>query len=330
MRTDFETVPTGQALMQQIDVHHRAGCHIMLHGAPGTGKSDHFAEYSQAAGIGLVVLNLAVCDATDLAGLPFLRDGRTFHATPEFWPVAGAPHGGIVLIEELNRADPTTVAPLYNLITLGRLGGYCLPPGWTFGACVNDEGQVYPIDPALFDRFGHFTVRPDRQAWLQFAARAEMHPAVVRYVEALPDSEFGVDPSPRAWAFASRVLRRAEATPTVTPAELRTALAGWLGRDTAARLTLSMRSGEQGLSGDDVLTAYGSYRATVQGWVKSGRADLLSLTLANVERQARLPGAVARMGNPMRHLTQFVSDLQGDLRERGVALVKALALGGTP
>ena len=326
MRSQFDTVAHGQALHALIYMHYAARCPLMLHGGAGVGKSAAFKEACAAQGMGLRVINLAVCDATDLAGLPMIVSGRTEYATANFWPTPNE-KPGLLLLEEPNRAETQTLAPIYDVMTSGRLGPYVLPDGWVFAACVNDEGHVYSLDPAFVDLFSHVNVVADRDAFLEFAQREEFQPEIVHYVRSLPPEQFGVDPSPRSWHYASNLLRAAKAS-GATAEQLRAGLAGLLGRDTAARLVLSMRSDRIGLQGPEVLDAYPTFQSLVREWVAKGRVDHLLVTVQSVETALQRRGPTAPESVVRRHVTAFAGDLKGDLRERALAMLRSHVSGG--
>jgi hypothetical protein len=154
-----------------------------------------------------------------------------------------------------------------------------------------------------------------------------MHPAVIEFVRNLPDSEFGIDPSPRAWHYASRVLAQATATAGVDEAALRVALTSWLGREIGVRFLVSLGKERAGIGGQEVIVAYPSYQALVRGWVQNGRADHLLPTLKAVEKALRSHGPTAPDSATRRHILAFAGDLQGDLRERALAMVRAHTSG---
>jgi hypothetical protein len=75
--------------------------------------------------------------------------GRTVYAPPSILPLDGE---GILLLEELNRAERHVQHPAVQLLTARRQHKYELPPGWSCIAAVNlgDGGyHVTPLDRAL-------------------------------------------------------------------------------------------------------------------------------------------------------------------------------------
>ncbi len=116
----------------------------------------------------------------DLVGLPTIKDGRTEYALPHVLPKGGA---GILLLEELNRAERYIQQPALQLLSARRLHEYVLPAGWVCVATVNPQTAEYHVtalDKALRARFLQVSVRADRASWLAWAQTAErLHPGVV-------------------------------------------------------------------------------------------------------------------------------------------------------
>ncbi len=70
----------------------------------------------------------------DLVGLPQIQDGRTVYAAPAILPQGGA---GVLMLEELNRAERYMQQPALQLLTARKLHSYALPEGWSTSAAIN-------------------------------------------------------------------------------------------------------------------------------------------------------------------------------------------------
>ncbi|MCS6902035.1 MAG: MoxR family ATPase, partial [Myxococcales bacterium] len=172
-------LPVGPRLEAVLEIAHRARRPVLLEGPTGIGKSEVVQGLARRLGIGFVVLDLSLLEPPDLVGLPILAGGRTTYATPRLLPQDGE---GILMLEELNRAERYIQQPALQLLSARRLHEYELPPGWSCFAAINPEigdYQVTPLDPALRARFVHLLVRADRSAWLAWAVQAALHPAVL-------------------------------------------------------------------------------------------------------------------------------------------------------
>jgi len=183
---------------------HRARRPLLLIGPPGVGKSELFELLARTLGIELRIVDLSLCEPSDLVGLPHQRDGRTVFAPPAWLPTDGE---GIIVFEELNRAERFIQGPVLQLLTARRLNDYALPPGWSCAAAINpDDGNhdVRPLDAAMLSRFVVLNVCADRREWLHWARCNGVHPAVMSVVAA--DAAAFEHTSPRSWKHASDLV----------------------------------------------------------------------------------------------------------------------------
>lgn len=177
---------------------------MLLEGPTGIGKSEIVAEFARRRGISHLIIDLSLLEPPDLVGMPVIRDGRTHYAFPSELPTEGA---GILMLEELNRAELPVMQPALQLLSARRLHAYELPADWSCVAAINpesDEYQVSRLDPALRARFMELLVHADVSEWLKWAHSAGVHPAVIRVVTSHP-TVFETA-SPRSFAYASQVL----------------------------------------------------------------------------------------------------------------------------
>lgn len=185
-------------------------------GAPGVGKSSVVRQVAEAGALEVRDLRLAMCDPTDLRGIPYYdpADRTARWAPPEFLPRDGR---GVVFLDELNAAPPAVQAAAYQLVLDRRLGEYQLPEGWAILAAGNrqsDRGVVYRMPSPLANRFCHLELEPDLEAWKRWAYRSGIHPGVIGFLGFRPELLFAFDaerasgayPTPRSWEFASRIL----------------------------------------------------------------------------------------------------------------------------
>ncbi|ANJ67814.1 hypothetical protein A9404_10870 [Halothiobacillus diazotrophicus] len=193
---------------------------VMIWGAPGIGKSDLVRQAAERQGVPLIDLRLSQLEPTDLRGIPLHEAGRVRWVPPEELPDAQRDGmSGVLFLDEINAAPPAVAASAYQLILDRRLGTYHLPAGWTILAAGNrldDRGITYAMPAPLANRFMHVTLTPDVEAWLDWAARRDVHDLLRDFLAAepdwlvrfSPDPEVTAFPSPRSWAFVDRVLKR--------------------------------------------------------------------------------------------------------------------------
>lgn len=311
----------GDDLKQLLRISHRAGLAVLLIGHTGIGKSEIVEETARDLGIGFVAFDLSLCEPSDLLGLPRVDADRTVYAPPARLPREGA---GILLLEELNRAERFVLAPALQLLSARRLNDYVLPPGWSIVAATNPEGSDYDVDrldPALRSRFLQIHVEPDRHNWIGWARRTGLHPAVVRLVESLPEALEAAPP--RSWTFASRVLQ------TVTEQEQRdldlvfALLRGCLPEPLTVQLANLVRHGELStvsaraalaIAADD-LTLHRQL-AELKERGRSDRLNQLAKDACAILRGADLAAMLLRGEFSLGSFECFLGYLTGDAREQ--------------
>jgi hypothetical protein len=186
---------------------------VFIWGPPGIGKSDVVRQVAGEKDVPLKDVRALLLDPVDLRGLPYLSaDHRAQWATPDFLPREGT---GILFLDELNAAAPMVQASFYQLVLDRKLGEYTLPDGWAIVAAGNresDRGVTSRMPAPLRNRFTHLTFEVDLQEWCEWAVRTSIRPEVIAFLRFKPEllSEFNRDanafPSPRSWAFVSKIL----------------------------------------------------------------------------------------------------------------------------
>src|SRR5689334_18143780 len=167
-------VPLGARVVDVLALAYRARRPVLLEGATGIGKSEIVRAAAEKLGIGLAVLDLSLLEPPDLVGLPVVENGRTRYALPSILPQDGA---GILLLEELNRAERYIQQPALQLLTARTLHEYELPEGWVVFAAINPETadyHVHALDRALRSRFMNFRVHADRASWVAWAIASDV------------------------------------------------------------------------------------------------------------------------------------------------------------
>ena len=326
-----DALPLGPRVNAILEVAYRARRPVLLEGATGIGKSELVAQVARKLGIAHTVLDLSLLEPPDLVGLPVIEDGRTRYALPHFLPRDGA---GILMLEELNRAERYIQQPALQLLTARCLHEYVLPAGWACFAAINPETgdyQVTPLDAALRARFLQVSVRPDRAAWLAWAGAQHVHPAVTALVRA-HERIFDSVP-PRSWTYAAQVLS------SMTPAELadavlvRDVLSGYLPPVWVTALAASGSLSARPLDIDvhELLREYapkGTHATLLRGWKERGEADRLgelTARLCTVLSGPECGVLIAKKELTLPALEALLSDLPGDQREQAQE-----ALGSNP
>lgn len=182
---------------------------ICLWGPHGVGKTTLVEDVARARGWAFASLSPGQLEEMgDLHGLPVLRDGRTDYAPPSWVPREPGP--GVLLLDDLNRADDRILRGLMGLLQTGGLVSWRLPPGWRIVATANPEGGDYsvtPMDPALVDRMLHFTLAFEARAWARWATSAGVDPRGIAFVTMFPELVTGDRTTPRALVRFFGLLR---------------------------------------------------------------------------------------------------------------------------
>ncbi len=181
----------------------------MIWGPPGVGKSSVVAQVAREHGLGFTDVRLSQLAPTDLRGLPVAENGVSRWFPPEFLPRDGR---GVLFLDEINMAPPTMQGMAQQLILDRRVGSYVLPDGWFVWAAGNrkeDRASVFDMPAPLANRFLHFAVRPDWNAWRDYALRQNLAEQVLAFLTFRPELLHRLDdlspawPSPRSWEMAS-------------------------------------------------------------------------------------------------------------------------------
>ncbi len=331
----YPDVPVGPRLEALLKLAYRARRSVLLEGPTGVGKSEIVRGLARKLGIDTVVLDLSLLEPPDLVGLPVIEAGRTAFAVPKVLPSAGA---GILMLEELNRAERYIQQPALQLLSARRLHDYELPPDWVCFAAINPETGDYhvtPLDRALRARFLCASVRADRASWLSWALANGVHPAVVDLVRAQARALDEVPP--RSWVYVSQILGALEPGESHDEALLRDALGGYLPA-AFCELLLAGRQGWPVGQGVDVRRVLAEYAPeaevakAVRALLAAGRTDQIEELVYRVEQIVRGPEVAMLAAEKRFGLAAFealLADLPGDHRERLQEALGANAVGAS-
>ncbi len=197
---------------------------VLLRGHPGIGKSTLACELAESLRLPLHDIRLAQREPAELCGVHFPdRERRTLELLPPDWVRSVCDAPGFVFLDEINAAVTRLhQAAAYQIVLERRVGPFRFHPDTVVvgaGNLDDDHALVMPLSRALNNRFVHFRLRVDAEAWLRWAETAGIHPAVLGYIAsqgphgnqvlyaADDDDAF---PTPRSWAMASCLLHEAK------------------------------------------------------------------------------------------------------------------------
>ena len=317
---DNDALPLGTRVAAALSVAYAARKAVLLEGPTGIGKSAILQQVAEQLSIELIVLDLSLLEPPDLVGLPVIDNGRTTYATPAVLPQSGK---GIIVLEELNRAEPMIQQPALQLLTARTLHGYELPSGWSIAAAINPDCEDYRVtglDRAMTDRFMRLRVKADRGSWLRWARAHRVHHCVIHTVET-HDRLFD-DISPRVWTYVSDILHLSDGQGS-SEETLRDVLAGylpayWAEAVVAAHLTEPC---DPRLEGRRVLRLYhhdARARVMLQNLRDEGRTDVITHIVRQVHELLKTCniGDMAKAGDfSLAAFEMLLDDLPGDQAE---------------
>lgn len=202
-----------------------------IFGRRGTGKTQISKAAIEEAEVQEVYLNLSVLERVDLGGYPDMmsvrapqKEGQTRFLDfilPWFYKhLCEGDRRVVLLLDEVDKADPSLWAPLLEITQFRSCNGRPLP---NLISCIMTgnlaaEGGTRPSLP-LLDRAEKYLVESDHRQWLEWAGKSrEIHPAVTAYINDHPEHLYGevdegdayASASPRGWHNASKLLKCGE------------------------------------------------------------------------------------------------------------------------
>jgi AAA domain (dynein-related subfamily) len=172
---------------------------LCIWGEHGVGKTQLVEDFTREKAYEFCYLAPAQLDEMgDLLGLPALENGQTVLRPPAWSPSNPGP--GILLIDDLNRADDRILRGLMQLLQRRALLSWQLPAGWQIVCTANPDNGDYsvtPLDEAMLSRLLHVTLRFDPQEWALWARKNGVHPTGIQFL--LSRSEDAYKANPRAW-----------------------------------------------------------------------------------------------------------------------------------
>ncbi len=317
----------GPEIHKLLKLAYRANIPAILEGPHGVGKSQMVEQAAKDLGMQSIVLDLSLMEPPDLIGLPYQKNERTVYAPPNTLPTTGR---GFLILEELNRSEKYMRSPCLQLLTARRLNDYELPSGWLPIAAINPDGSGYdvqPLDPALLSRFICVQVVPDVPMWLEWAQNNGIHDAVQQYVGEVPKI-FDSAP-PRSWAYVSNTISAYESAGEDERQILLAAIDGLVGPVHAQALLKIYQAGSSVMiDAAKILKKYPTIKATIVGWAKAKKTDLLASHAYKVRvalQNSDLCAEITRSKKMAQNLKDFANDLPADI---GRDVLKSAKEGG--
>lgn len=205
---------------------------LFLLGAPGIGKTAIVGQVASELGIGLVSYSMTHHTRQSALGLPFIvhhdYDGEQFDVSEytmseiiasvyDYQEKTGL-RKGILFLDEINCVSETLYPSMLQFLQFKTFGRHKVPDGWIVVCAGNPpeyNRSVYDFDVVTLDRLRKISVEPDLEAWMQYALKTGVHPAIISYLEVKPDQFYSVESTPsgksfvtaRGWDDLSRVIK---------------------------------------------------------------------------------------------------------------------------
>ena len=147
----------------------------------------------------------------DLHGLPIRNDPNpavrgdetTIYMAPEWVPREDDVGPGILLLDDLNRADDRILRGTMQLLQEFEMFSWKMPPKWQIVCTANPEGGDYSVstmDDAMLTRMLHMTMVFDLKAWTRWASASGVDARGIAFVLTYPEVITGKRTTPRTLA----------------------------------------------------------------------------------------------------------------------------------
>lgn len=178
---------------------------VCIWGRHGIGKTQMVEQIAKERGMQWRTIAPAQFEEMgDLLGMPQVTQNEqgenvTQFAAPHWVPTEPGP--GILLIDDVNRADERILRGIMQLLQNHELISWALPEGWQIVLTANPDGGDYsvtPMDDAMLTRMMHITMEFDAKAWALWAEGANIDPRGIDFVLTYPELVSGERTTPRS------------------------------------------------------------------------------------------------------------------------------------
>ena len=182
---------------------------ICIWGLHGIGKTAVIKSFAHANGWKFRYCAPAQFEEMgDLHGLPVrsdpdpdvIGDETTIYMPPDWVPQEGEEGPGILLLDDLNRADDRILRGIMQLLQEFEMFSWKLPSKWQIVCTANPEGGDYSVstmDDAMLTRMLHLTMTFDLKAWARWASANGVDARGVAFVLTYPEVITGKRTTPR-------------------------------------------------------------------------------------------------------------------------------------
>jgi len=177
---------------------------LCIWGEHGIGKTETVENFAKNNGYQWAYVAPAQFEEMgDLTGMPHIYTNEkgeeiTKLAIPEWVPQTEGK--GILLIDDVNRADDRILRGIMQLLQNYELVSWKIPKGWHIVLTANPDGGDYsvtPMDFAMLTRMRHITLTFDAKTWALWAEKNGVDERGISFVLAYPELVSGERTTPR-------------------------------------------------------------------------------------------------------------------------------------
>lgn len=286
---------------------------LCIWGRHGIGKTQIVRDFARQRGYRFAYLAPAqVEEMGDLLGMPAITpEGTTAFRPPNWAPAQPGP--GILLIDDVNRADDRILRGILQLLQDHALISWALPPQWHIVLTANpDDGNysVTPLDDAMISRMLHISLQFDLREWARWALASGVDERGVNFVLAYPDAVTGRRSTARTLTrFFQSILSMPDLVAGVGMVRLLAEAS--LDTETVQAFLNFVQTGAGRLPSPEAILNAGDFAREIEQplleTVKGPplRSDILSALCTRMALHLKTPG-VAWNGNAGRNLKAFL------------------------
>ena len=204
--TKTNTVEVSKFVLHTLEVNKKASdqkrkkAPVCIWGRHGIGKTELVESIAKDNGYQFAYIAPAQFEEMgDLLGMPKIVGDETIMVPPSWVPTEDVP--GILLIDDVNRADDRILRGIMQLLQNHELASWKLPKQWHIVLTANPDGGDYsvtPMDDAMLTRMLHVTLEFDIKAWAQWAIKNGVDERGVNFVLTYPEIVSGERTTPRS------------------------------------------------------------------------------------------------------------------------------------
>lgn len=172
---------------------------ICIWGTHGIGKTQLVEQMAAKLNRKLVYIAPAQFEEMgDLIGMPTNHNGKMSFNVPDWVPTQE--EEGILLIDDVNRADDRILRGIMQLLQNYELVSWKLPKGWDIILTANPDGGDYsvtPMDNALLTRMMHISMNFNVKDWALWAEQNNIDERGINFVLTYPEVANGNRTTPR-------------------------------------------------------------------------------------------------------------------------------------